>query len=176
MNILKNLAFGFFFIVFLSFGIQAQDRLDLSSKRIDHELLVKILNLSDMKEIKPLRPADRNFFLRLYSLDDISNDEDDSSAYCAPEVETEVICGYRYFLAIHDGNLGFNGAVYDLGLVGEITKIEWLKSPDQNFARLRLQISNYPVHAFKLNPKLVRKTKIVEIDVNLDGLKIKAVK
>lgn len=176
MNILKKLAFSFLFIVFISFGTQAQDHLDLSSKRIDNELLVKILNLSQMKELKPPRPVDSIFFLRLYSLDDISNDEDDSSEYCTPEVETEVICGYRYFLAVHDGSLGVPGAVYDLGEVGEITKIEWLKSPEQNFARLRLEISNYPIHAFKLNPKLVKKTKIVEINVNLDVLKIKVIK
>ncbi len=175
MNGMK-LTFVFLFIMFLSFETQAQDRMDLSSKRIDSELLVKILNLSQMKELKPPRPVESVFFLRLYSLDDISNDEDDSSEYCTPEVETEVICGYRYFLAVHDGSLGVTGAVYDLGEVGEITKIEWLKNPDRNFTRLRLEISNYPIHAFKLNPKLVKKTKIVEINVNLDELKIKVIK
>jgi hypothetical protein len=179
MKTVKKLAFIFLFIIFLSFGTQAQDHLDLISKRIDNELLVKILNLSQMKELKPPRPVDSIFFLRLYSLDDISNnedDEDDLSEYCTPEVETEVVCSYRYFLAVHDGSLGVSGAVYDLGKVGEITKIEWLKSPDQNFARLRLEVSNYPIHAFKLNPKLVKKTKIVEITVNMDDLKIKVIK
>lgn len=176
MSIVKTLTFIFLFIVFLSFGTQAQDRMDLSSKRVDNELLVKILNLSEMKELKPPRSVDSVFFLRLYSLDDISDDEDDSSEYCTPEVETEVVCGYRYFLAVHDGSLGVTGTVYDLGKVGEITKIEWLKSSDQNFARLRLEINNYSIHAFKLNPKLVKKTKIVEITVNLDVLNIKVIK
>lgn len=176
MNIVKTLAFFSLFTIFLSFGTQAQDRLALSSKRIDNELLVKILNLSQVKELKPPRPLASFFFLRLYSLDDISNGEDDSSEYCAPGVETEVVCGYRYFLAVHDGSLGVSGAVYDLGITGEITKIEWLKSPDQNFDRLRLVVSNYPIYVFKLNPKLRKKTKIVEIDVNMDELKIKVIK
>ena len=69
------------------------------------------------------------------------------------------------------------GTVYDLGEVGEISKIEWIKIPDtDDFVRLRLEISNYPKLAFKYNPKLVRKTRIVEIDVNLSSLKIKVIK
>lgn len=173
---MKHLALSIFFIAFLSVGIQAQSRLELKNKPVEDDLLVKILNLSEMKEIKPPRPTDANVFLRLYSLDDISNGEDDSSEYCAPEVETEVICGYRYFLAVHDGGLGFSGKVYDLGQVGEITKIEWLKKTSSDFDRLRLEVTNYPAHAFKLNRKLVRKTKRYELTVGINSLEIKELK
>lgn len=157
-------------------GIQAQSRLDLKNKPVGNDLLVKILNLSEMKELKPPRPTDSNFFLRLYSLDDMSNDEENSLEYCTPGVETEVVCGYRYFLAVHDGSLGVSGAVYDLGQVGEITKIEWLASPDSKFARLLLEITNYPRHAFELNPKLEKKTKNFVLDISLNSLKIDEVK
>ncbi|HMO79811.1 MAG TPA: hypothetical protein PKD24_03390 [Pyrinomonadaceae bacterium] len=132
-----------------------------------------------MKELKPKRPVDSNFFFRLYSLDDISNatadsdDEDNSSEYCAPDVETEVVCGFRYFLAVHNGDIGFPGVVYDLGLVGEISKIELLKKTDHDVDRLHLEVTNYPAHAFKLNPKLTKRTKKFEIIVRLDGLEIK---
>src|SRR5687768_11986234 len=131
---MKYLALTLCLIGFLAAGIQAQARLDLKNKPVENELLVKILNLSEMKELKPPRPTDSSFFLRLYSIDDISNDEDNSPDYCAPDVETEVVCGYRYFLAVHDGGLGFSGAVYDLGQVGEISEIKFLQSPDSKFA------------------------------------------
>ncbi len=173
---MKYLVSGVLFMAFLSVGIQAQSRLDLKNKPIENDLLVIILNLSEMKELKPPRPVDSVFFLRLYSLDDISNDEDDSSEYCTPGVETEVVCGYRYFLAVHDGSLGVSGTAYDLGQVGEITKIEWLKNSSSDFDRLRLEVTNYPAHAFKLNPKLVKKTKKFELTVNMNSLEIKEVK
>lgn len=163
-------------IAFLSVGIQAQSRLDLKNEPIKSDLLGKILNLSEMKELKPPRLVDSNFFLRLYSLDDISNDEDVSSEYCTPEVETEIVCGYRYFLAVHSGDLGFSGAVYDLGRVGEITKVKWLKKSNSDFDRLQLEVTNYPAHAFKLNPKLIKKTKNFEITISFNSLEIKELK
>lgn len=170
------------FSVFLSVGVLAQSRLELKNKPLNDEFLATILNQSEMKELTPKRTTDRNFFLRLYSLDDISNvtadsdDEDDSSEYCAPEVETEVECGFRYFLAVHNGDLGFAGVVYDLGLVGEITKIEWFKNTNHNEDRLRLEVVNYPAHVFKLNRKLVRKSKRFELIVKLDSLEIREIK
>jgi hypothetical protein len=173
---MKHLILSLLFLAFLSVGIQAQSRLDLKSKPITDELLVTILNLSQMKELKPPHPTEHNFFLRLYSLDDMSNNEDSSLEYCTPGVETEVTCGFRYFLAVHDGSLGVSGVVYDLGQVGEITKIKWLKSLNSNFDRLRLEVTNYPAHAFKLNPKLVRATKNFELTVNMNSLEIKELK
>src|SRR5690606_10176786 len=117
-------------------------------------------------------PGESAFFLRLYSLDDLSDGGDDSWEYCAPEMETEVVCSFRYFLAVHDGSLGVTGAVYDLGHVGEITSIERLKSADGGSDRLRVQVANYPAHAFKLNSKLVKQTKVFELTVNMESLQI----
>ena len=181
-GVLRYFLYIVLFCAFLSFNVQAQSRLELKNKPIGNDLLATVLNLSEMKELSPKRPADSNFFLRLYSLDDISNaaadseDVDDSSEYCAPDVETEVVCGYRYFLAVHNGDLGFAGVVYDLGLVGEIAKIELLKKTGPDVDRLQLEVTNYPAHAFKLNPKLTKKTKKYEINVGIDSLGIKELK
>jgi len=153
---------------FLAVGAQAQSRLDLKTRPIKNALLVKILNDGLMEELKPPSPAASPYFLRLYSIGELGD--------CAPEVETEVTCSHRYYLAVTDGSLGVPGAIYELGEVGEISKIEWLETSDLNIARLRLEISNYPKAIFEYNPKLVRKTKIVEIDVNTTSLKIKAIK
>ena len=83
---MRYLISGVLFIAFSSVGIQAQSRLDLKNKPIKNDLLVKILNLSEMKELKPPE-VDSNFFLRLYSLDDISNDEENSLEYCTPKLK-----------------------------------------------------------------------------------------
>ena len=177
---MKYLASIILLIAFLIAGIQAQTRLNLQTKPVKDDYLAKILNLSEMRKLNPPHPTEHNFFLRLYSLDDISSSiifNDDPGGNCAPEVETEVTCGFRYFLAVHNGDLAVSGAVYDLGLVGEITKIKWLKSlkPGSDgvrFDRLSVEVTNYPAHAFKLNPKLIRKTKSFELRVNLKTLKI----
>jgi len=175
MSITKYSAIALLAIAFLSTGIRAQSRLDLKSQPIENELLVEILSYGEMKEIK--RPVwyFGDFFLRLYSLED--GEELVEDEYCAGGAEVEIACSYRYFLAVGVGSLGVPGKVYNLGEVGEILKIEWLKIPDTNdFVRLRLEICNYPKLAFKYNPKLIKKTRIVEIDVNLSSLKIKEIK
>lgn len=167
---MRDLILIIFFSAFLSIGVQAQSGLDLKNESIKDDLLVEILNGSEMKQLKQPSSITSPYFLRLYSIDDFGEEN------CAPEIETEVTCITRYYLAVTDGSLGVAGAVYSLGGVGEITKIQWLESLNQNFARLRLEICNYPKHAFKLNPKLIKKKRIVEVDVNLDSLKIKVVK
>jgi hypothetical protein len=168
-NFAKSLTLSVLFIIFFPIGIQAQSGLDLKNEIVKNELLAEILNFSEMKELEKPSPATSPYFLRLYSIADFGEKN------CAPEIETEVTCVYRYYLAVTDGSLGVAGTVYDLGAVGEITKIQWLENSNRNAARLRLEISNYPKHAFKLNPKLIKKTKVVELYVNTDSLEIKKV-
>ena len=43
-----------------------------------------------------------------------------------------------------------------------------------DFERLRIEVTNYPAHAFELNSKLVKKTKIFELQVNLNSLKVES--
>lgn len=164
----KHLTLSILFSIFFAVGIQAQG-LELKNEIIKDELLAEILNFSEMKVLKQPPSATAPIFLRLYSIADFGEEN------CAPEIETEVTCVYRYYLAVTDGSLGVAGTVYDLGAVGEITKIQWLENSNRNAARLRLEISNYPKHAFKLNPKLIKKTKVVELYVNTDSLEIKKV-
>ena len=100
----------------LAVGVQAQSRLEIKNRPVKNALLIEILNNSTMEELKPPSPVVSPYFLRLYSIGELGD--------CAPEVETEVICSRRYYLAVTDGSLGVPGAVYDLGEVGEISKIE----------------------------------------------------
>jgi hypothetical protein len=173
-------------ITFSCVSAYSQSKLNLKNKPIQNELLIEILNNSQMKELAPPLPKHSNFFLRLYSIGEFGT--------CAPEVEKEVTCSIRYYLAVSDGSLGVPGTVYDLGEVGEIIDVKWIEDSKSNvdkltsgviqFAknsssgidRLRLEIINYPTHAFELNPKLTRKSKIVELEVSLNLLKIKEIK
>lgn len=155
-------------ITFSCVNAYSQSRLSLKNKPINNKLLVEILNDSEMKELAPPLPKHSNFFLRLYSIGELGT--------CEPETETEVVCSFRYYLAVSDGGLGVPRTVYDLGEVGEITDIKWLENSDSNFDNLRLEISNYPTDAFEHNPKLIKKTRVVELNVNLNSLKIKVVK
>lgn len=165
---MEHLAVIGLFIAFLSVCVQAQARLELKNKTVKDNLLVEILNDSEMKELEPPAPTGSTVFLRLFSIGEPGD--------CAPEAETEVTCSIRYYLAVSDGGLGVPRAVYDLGEVGEITKLDWLKNSKSDVARLRLQISNYPETAFKYNPKLVRKTKVVELYAGINSLQIREVK
>ncbi len=140
---MRYLALSVLFVAFLFGGVQAQSRLDLKNESIKNDLLVEILNDSEMQELKKPSPPTSPFFLRLYSIKELGDD-------CAPEVETEVACNIRYYLAVTDGSLGVPRAVYNLGEVGEITKIQWLESSNQDIARLRLEISNYPIMGISL--------------------------
>ena len=162
--IITVLVIGFLFV-----GTQAQSRLDLKNKPIKNALLVELLNYSEMKELEPPSPTERTNFLRLYSMGG-------EVGGCAPELETEETCSTKYYLAVCSGDLGVDGVVYDLGEVGEITKVQWLESSNRDFDRLRLEISNYPEFAFEYNSKLVRKIRIVELEVSLKSLKIKIIK
>ena len=155
-------------ITFSCVNAHSQSQLNLKNKPIQNELLIEILNDSEMKELAPPLPKHSNFFLRLYSIGELGT--------CAPEVETEVTCSFKYYLAVSDGGLGVPRKVYDLGEVGEITDVKWLENSNSDVDKLRLEVSNYPTHAFELNPKLKRKSKILELEVSLDSLKIREIK
>ena len=155
-------------ITLFSINPHSQSKLNLQNKPIKNALLVEILNDSERRELAPPLTKQPNLFLRLYSIGELGT--------CAPEAETEVFCSFRYYLAVSDGSLGVPGTVYGLGEVGEITDIRWLESSDSNVEKLRMEISNYPSHAFEYNRRLIRRTRVVELDISLSSLKIKVIK
>ena len=95
---MKHLALIVLFVASLSVCLQAQARLELKNKTVKDNLLVEILNDSEMKELKPPSPTGSAVFLRLFSIGELGD--------CAPEAETEVTCSFRYYLAVSDGGLG----------------------------------------------------------------------
>ena len=67
-------------------------------------------------------------------------------------------------------------AVYDLGAVGEISNIQWLKTNEQLATRLRLTVTNYPVEYLKTMRTLIRRQKNYELDISIDELLVRLVK
>jgi len=166
---MRYLTLSILLITFLFGEASGQSGLELKNKTVENELLAEILNFSEMKELKKPAPTASPYFLRLYSISGFGEKK------CAPANETEVTCSTRYYLALNDGSLGFLGKIYDLGEVGEITKIQWLENSNPDVARLRVEICNYPKHVFRLNPKLIKKTKIVELFLSTNSLEIRKV-
>ena len=166
MGFTRHLQVGAFIAV-CSCSLFAQAKLDLKGSPIMDELLVEILNDSAVQEIKPDPPHIQNYFLRLYSIGELG--------ICAPEVETEVTCSFRYYLAVSDGSLGVKGAVYFLGEVGEIRRIEWLSRDFGGPAKIRVEVGNFPKHALEVNPALALHTRLYELEVDLQAIKIKPI-
>lgn len=154
----------FSLVVFAS-SVHGQDLLELSNERIKDELLIEILNNAKITELEPPRAIQSRLFLRLFAIGELGT--------CEPETETEVECSVRYYLAVSNGDLGVAGSVFYLGEVGEISKIIWLEPPDQNVARLRLEVLNYPEAVFRHVPNLTKRSRVVEVLVSLDSLTIR---
>ncbi len=163
----RLIVFVCFVLLFLS-NTQAQSRLDLRNNRIENATLVEILNYAEMQNLNNLSDKSKSseLDLRLYSVG--------VEGACIPD--THGICSYKYYLAVAEQGVGLEQAVFFLGEVGEITKVEWLESPQTYVARLRFEVSNYSSIAFEMNTKLVRKTRSFELNVSARSLKIIAQK
>ena len=147
---------------------QAQSRLDLRNSRIENATLVEILNYAEMQNLNKLSDKSKSseLDLRLYSVG--------VEGSCIPD--THGICSYKYYLAVAEQGVGLTQAVFFLGEVGEITKVQWLESSQPYLARLQLEISNYSNYGFELNTELVRKTRTLELNVSTRSIKITAKK
>jgi len=93
---------------------------------------------------------------------------------CLPD--THVFCSHHDYLAVSSFEEGLGEAVYDLGEVGEISNIQWLKANKPLAARLRLTVTNYPVDYFKTTKTLIRRQKNYELDISIDKLSVMPVK
>ncbi len=148
---------------------QGQTPPQLGSTRIEDDRLVEILNNATVHELNAL-PAPRGsgkgqLLLRLYALP--------RSGSCVPQ--SHQVCSYHYYLAVSEYDEMPRQTVYDLGEVGEIVDPRWLPDDRLGAAWLQLSVSNYPAHAFRSNPGLVRKVIALKLDVTVDTLVISRV-
>ena len=84
--------------------------------------------------------------------------------------DTHYVCSHHYYLAASTYEEGLGEAVYDLGEVGEIRNIQWLKPSKELTSRLRLTVTNFPNEYFAWNRNLTKIERIYTIEVGLDRL------
>jgi hypothetical protein len=83
-----------------------------------------------------------------------------------------IICAYRYLLAVRDPGEGGDAAVYDLGELGTIEKLEW-QPPRGDRPSLQLTALNFPAHVFEYWPGLDRERGTFVLSIGADSLTIR---
>jgi len=132
----------------------------IKSKPLRAEPLVEILNYGRVRELNSANDRDQELRLRLY---EVPREGD-----CVPD--THVVCSHHYYLAVSTFEEGLGESVFDLGEVGEIAEIQWLKPGKPGAARLKIRVVNYPEEYFKSNAALVKKQQSYELEITVENL------
>ncbi len=153
----------------LSLATQATRRSDgniaIRSKPVRTAPLVEILNYGRMRELNSANGRDQELRLRLYEVP--------REGGCLPD--THVVCSHHYYLAVSTFEEGLGESVFDLGEVGEIAEIHWLKPGKPLTARLKIRVVNYPEEYFKSNATLTKKEQSYELEITVEKLVAKPV-
>ena len=84
--------------------------------------------------------------------------------------DTHYVCSHHYYLAVSTYEEGLGEAVYDLGEVGEIRNIRWLKSSKELTARLQLNVTNFPNEYLAWDRNLTKVERTYTLEVGLEKL------
>jgi hypothetical protein len=134
--------------------------LAIKSKPVRVEPLVEILNYGRVRELNSENARDQELRLRLY---EVPREGD-----CVPD--THVVCSHHYYLAVSTFEEGLGESVFDLGEVGAIAEIQWLKSGKPGAAHLKIRVVNYPEEYFKSNAALIKKERSYELEITVENL------
>jgi hypothetical protein len=132
----------------------------IKSKPVLAEPLVEILNYGRVRDLNSENDRDQELRLRLY---EVSREGD-----CVPD--THVVCSHHYYLAVSTFEEGLGESVFDLGEVGAIAEIQWLKPGKPLTARLKIRVVSYPEEYLKSNASLIRKEQSYELEITLEKL------
>lgn len=132
----------------------------IKSKPVLAEPLVEILNYGRVRDLNSENDRDQELRLRLY---EVPREGD-----CVPD--THVVCSHHYYLAVSAFEEGLGESVFDLGEVGAIAEIQWLKPHKPLTAHLKIRVVNYPEEYFKSNAALIKKEQSYELEITLENL------
>lgn len=118
--------------------------LDLKVEQASREVLVKAAALGSMQFVE-----NEQMTIRLYGFA--------VSGTCIPE--TRQVCGCHYVLLTSNRDEAPVIRAYDLGQVGEITKVAFAGKPDEKLQVIEVIVQNYAASALKSNPRLAKRTK-----------------
>jgi hypothetical protein len=118
--------------------------LEMKVEKASREVLVKAAALGNMKFIE-----NQQLMIRLYGFS--------VSGKCVPE--THQVCGHHYVLITSSYDEVPVIRAYDLGKVGEITRVAFAGSKEAKLQVIEVTVQNYASSALKANPRLAKRTK-----------------
>jgi hypothetical protein len=142
-------------------ALVGQTSVDLNPKALADPAVVQVLAEGSLRELNAIDTSiAKDLALRLFSVA--------KEGSCVSE--TEWVCSYRYVLAVSEyGEMPSQNA-YDLGEVGEIGAIHWVRTTHPDQAILTLEVRNYPLHAAKRNPELRLIRRRYQLTVTVDSV------
>ena len=144
------------------YGKQGSDNISIGSDPVFNPQFVEFLNYGfsvDLNHSPPVSSTEP--WLSLHGVPRIGN--------CLPG--SHYSCSNHYYLAVDSGQLGIAPVVYDLGEVGEISDIEWLRPNQPETARLRIRVTNFPREYFEF-ADLPRIERVYELEASLNRLTV----
>ena len=138
-----------------------QASVELNPKALADAAVVQVLAEGSLRELNAIDTSiAKDLALRLFSVA--------KEGTCVSE--TEWVCSYRYLLAVSEyGEMPSQNA-YDLGEVGEIGSIHWVRANHPDEAVLTLEVRNYPLHAVKRNPDLRLTRRRYRLTITVDSI------
>ncbi|MFC1654369.1 hypothetical protein ACFL2F_01075 [Myxococcota bacterium] len=127
----------------LASSAQAQG-LDLKVGKASRDVVVRAAALGNMQFIE-----NKLMVIRLYGFS--------VSGTCIPE--SHQVCGHHYVLFTSSYDEAPVFRAYDLGKVGEITKVAFAGSQEAKVQLIEITVQSYASSALKSNPRLSKRTK-----------------
>jgi hypothetical protein len=147
---MRSLAALFCCLLVYSGTVQAQG-LDLKVEQASREVLIRAAALGNMQFIE-----NKQFNVRLYGYS--------VSGTCIPE--THQVCGHHYVLLTSSFDEAPVIRAYDLGQVGEITRVAFTGQPEARLQVIEMTVQNYASSALKSNPRLAKRTRKVRLKLS----------
>jgi len=130
---------------------------ELKVDQASREVLIRAAALGSMQHIKSPLLA-----IRMYAFS--------VSGSCIPE--THQVCANHYVLVTSSYDEAPVIHAYDLGVVGEITRLTFVGKQTDKVWDLELVIQNYATSALKTNKRLARRTKKIHLLIDENNVEI----
>ena len=143
-----------FVLLFCLLAYSAPSRaqgLDLKAEKASREVVVRAAALGNMQFIE-----NKQMVIRLYGFS--------VSGTCIPE--THQVCGHHYVLLTSSYDEAPVIRAYDLGQVGEITKVAFTGEQEAKLLVIEMTVQNYASTALKTNPRLAKRIRKIRLKLS----------
>ena len=132
-------------------GTARAQGLELKAEKASREVVVRAAALGNMQFIE-----NKQLMIRLYGFS--------VSGTCIPE--THQVCGHHYVLLTSSFDEAPVIRAYDLGKVGEITRVAFVGKQEAKLQIIEMTVQNYASSALKSNPRLAKRTRKVRVKLS----------